>query len=245
MQVNSKVNIGYAALHPRNTNGKHRADFTQKEQSSFLPGEAADNSETAEFAGNSEFHRARMSQGAAGNRGISCAEEEPSYQIGKQSYTEDEWDELLEKFDSAEDTIRELMRARHKKEAEKRLKKELLERAKPVKIETLLFAESTTCIYPAANPADGDIRYITWYTKKGIFCRRTGQKEGYEWSVTFKKEEQYDKVMKFIGQFPSDCDMRFASQENFWTAFLNEEIDRNSLMKYLPSELRERCNEKL
>lgn len=241
MQVNSKVTAGFVTPYQRNANGKHRAGFVPEEKSGFLPGDAAENPDAAEIAPNSEFYRARMSQGAAGNRGIRSAEEEAAYQIGAQSFTEDEWDELLEKFDATEDTIRRLMRERHAKEAEKRLKKELLERAKPMKIETLLFAESTTCIYPAANSADGDIRYITWYTKKGIFCRRTGQKEGYEWSVTFKKKEQYDKVMGFINQFPADCDMRFAAKENFWTAFLKDEIDRDSLMEYLPSKLQEQC----
>lgn len=225
MQVDSKMAAGIVTPYQRYAGQKHRAAFDQKEKSGFLPGETAENTETAEFTDNSEIYRAGMFRGTGGNREISSAEDETAYQIGAQSFTEDEWDEFLGKFDSAEDTIRELMRARHAKEAEKRLKKELLERAKPMKIETLLFAESTTCIYPAANPADGDIRYITWYTKKGIFCRRTGQKEGYEWSVTFKKAEQYDKVMKFIGQFPADQDMWFAAQENFWTAFLKDETE--------------------
>jgi len=39
------------------------------------------------------------------------------------------------------------------------------------------------------------------------------------------KEEQYIKALGFIGQFPSDWNMRFAAHENFWNDFLNDEID--------------------
>ena len=90
-------------------------------------------------------------------------------------------------------------------------------------VSTLLTTESTSCVYETADPDDDDIRYITWYTEEGIFCRKAGQTEGYEWSITFENKEQYDKVMEFIGQFPSDWNMRFAAHENFWNDFLNDE----------------------
>ena len=98
---------------------------------------------------------------------------------------------------------------------------------------TLLTTESTSCAYETANPDDDDIRYITWYTEEGIFCRKAGQTEGYEWSITFENKEQYDKVMEFIGQFPSDWNMRFAAHENFWNDFLNDEIDMEGFMEFI------------
>ena len=45
--------------------------------------------------------------------------EEPSYQIGAQSFTEKEWDRFLEKFDAIEEKIRELVRERLEKQKEK------------------------------------------------------------------------------------------------------------------------------
>ncbi len=90
---------------------------------------------------------------------------------------------------------------------------------------TLLTTESTSCVYETPDPEDDDLRYITWYTEEGIFCRKAGQTKGYELSITFENREQYDKVMEFIGQFPSDWNMRFAAHENFWNDFLNDEID--------------------
>ena len=100
-------------------------------------------------------------------------------------------------------------------------------------VSTLLTTESTSCVYETADPDDDDIRYITWYTEEGIFCRKAGQTEGYEWSITFENKEQYDKVMEFIGQFPSDWNMRFAAHENFWNDFLNDEIDMDGFMEFI------------
>ena len=88
-------------------------------------------------------------------------------------------------------------------------------------------------LYETADPDDDDIRYITWYTEKGIFCRKAGQTEGYEWAITFENKEQYDKVMEFIGQFPSDWNIRFAAHENFWNDFLKDEIDMDGFMEFI------------
>lgn len=63
-------------------------------------------------------------------------EEEPSYRIGAQSFTEKEWDRFLEKFDTLEEEIRKLVKERMEKQEEKtqeqqeddkRLSEELLE----------------------------------------------------------------------------------------------------------------------
>ena len=47
------------------------------------------------------------------------------------------------------------------------------------------------------------------------------------------KEEQYIKALGFIGQFPSDWNMRFAAHENFWNDFLNDEIDMEGFMEFI------------
>ncbi len=161
---------------------------------------------------------------------IKNGDTETSYQIGAQSYTEKEWKALLDKFDSVEEAIRELMREeQEKKEAEEMRKENMLFND----TSALLTAESTSCMYETANPDDDDIRYITWYTEEGIFCRKAGQTEGYEWSIAFENKEQYDKVMELIGQFPSDWNMRFAAHENFWNDFLNDEIDMDGFMEFM------------
>ena len=140
------------------------------------------------------------------------------YQIGAQTFTEKEWEKFLDKFDSVQEAIRELMKEEQaRKETEETKKEDVFTND----ASTLLTTESTSCVYKTADP-DDDIRYITWYTEEGIFCRKAGQTEGYEWAITFENKEQYDKVMEFIGQFPSDWNMRFADHKNFWNDFLND-----------------------
>lgn len=144
---------------------------------------------------------------------IQNGETEPSYQIGAQSFSLKEWDEFLAQFDSVEEDIKE--------------------QTVTGNAGSLLTTESSSCTYPTADPKKDDIRYITWYTEEGIFCRKAGQAEGYEWTISFENKEQYDKVMEFVGQFPPDWNLRFAAHENFWTDFLNDEIDVNGFMKFM------------
>ncbi len=161
---------------------------------------------------------------------IQNGDTEPTYQIGSQSFTVKEWEELLNKFDSIEEAIRKLMKEEQaRKEAEEAKK----ESALSIDASTLLTAESTSCVYETADPDGEDLRYITWYTEEGIFCRKAGQTEGYEWSIAFDNREQYDKVMEFIGQFPSDWNMRFAAHENFWNDFLSGEMDMDGFMEFI------------
>ena len=161
---------------------------------------------------------------------IQNGDTEASYQIGSQSFTEKEWEEFLDKFDSVQEAIQELMKEEQARKEEKETKKEDVF---TTDASTLLTTESTSCVYETADPDDDDIRYITWYTEEGIFCRKAGQTEGYEWSITFENKEQYDKVMEFIGQFPSDWNMRFAAHKNFWNDFLNDEIDMEGFMEFI------------
>ena len=161
---------------------------------------------------------------------IQNGDTEASYQIGSQSFTEKEWKEFLDKFDSVEEAIQELMK---EEQARKEAKEAKTEDVFTNDASTLLTTESTSCVYETADPDDDDIRYITWYTEEGIFCRKSGQTEGYEWAITFENTEQYDKVMEFIGQFPSDWNMCFAAHENFWNDFLNDEIDMEGFMEFI------------
>ena len=161
---------------------------------------------------------------------IQNGDTEPTYQIGAQSFTEKEWEEFLDKFDTTQEAIQELVKEeQERKEAEEARKDDVVIND----TSAILTTESTSCVYETADPDDDDIRYITWYTEDGIFCRKAGQTEGYEWSIAFENREQYDKVMEFIGQFPSDWNMRFAAHENFWNDFLNDEIDMDGFMEFI------------
>ena len=158
---------------------------------------------------------------------VKSGDTENSYQIGAESFTEEEWDTFLEGFDSVEEALRELMREVHKRRQEMEEEKERDEKAKEHDLFNIaaLVADTTSCTYPSNDPEKEEIRYITWYTEEGIFCRKAGVKDGFEWTISFESKEQYDKVMEFIGQFSEEENLRFAAQENFWRDFLNDEID--------------------
>ncbi len=171
-------------------------------------------------------------------------ETEPSYQIGAASFTEKEWDKLLEKFDALQEEIRAQMRQEHEKRAEEqerqaaRLAEKIAagdtkEQTKAVQEGSLLTGTYTEALYPSGKPEEEPVRYITCYTEDGIFCRRAGQTEGYEWSIDFADKGDYNKVTQFLAQFPSDWNMRFASRENFWKDFLEDKIDLDGFVEFL------------
>ena len=140
-----------------------------------------------------------------------------SFQIGGQTFTVEEWDEFLKKFDSIQDAMEALMKERHAKMEEQQTNTEEVIDATTTE---MIVSESTSCTYPIGSSNGEDVLHITWYTEEGIFCRKAGQTEGYEWSISFENKEQYNKVMEFIGLLPKDSDWRFASQESFWQEFL-------------------------
>ncbi|MBQ2902452.1 MAG: hypothetical protein IJE49_11505 [Agathobacter sp.] len=150
-----------------------------------------------------------------------------SFQIGGQTFTVEEWDEFLKKFDSIQEAMEALMKERHTKMEEQQTNTEEVIDATTTE---MIVSESTSCTYPIGSSNGEDVLHITWYTEEGIFCRKAGQTEGYEWSIPFENKEQYNKVMEFIGQLPKDSDWRFASQEGFWKDFLDDEIDMSSFI---------------
>lgn len=148
-----------------------------------------------------------------------------SFQIGGQTFTVEEWDEFLKKFDSIQDAMEALMKERHAKMEEQQTNTEEVIDATTTE---MIVSESTSCTYPTDSSNGEDVLHITWYTEEGIYCRKAGQTEGYEWCISFENKEQYDKVMEYIGQLPKDSDWRFASQEGFWKEFLYGEISADS-----------------
>lgn len=155
-------------------------------------------------------------------------ETKPSYQIGAVSFTEQEWDKLLEKFDSLQEAIRACMREEQERRTQEQERTEQRIEEQNAK---LLTGEFTSCTYPAGKENAEDTRYITCYTPDGIVCRKAGGEE--LWSINFENKQQYEKVMQLIKQFPQNWNMRFASNESFWKDFLDDKIDMEQFMKFL------------
>lgn len=151
---------------------------------------------------------------------VKKGETEPKIQTGAQSFSEKEWDRLLEQFDSAEEALKELMRQEHARRWKEQINKTEIMNDISNEEESMLVSESTTCTLPSADSGKEEIRYITWYTQEGIFCRKAGQKEGYEWSIAFENSKQYDEVIEYLKQHEKDEDLRFTADEYFWREFL-------------------------
>ncbi len=181
---------------------------------------------------------------------IQNGDAEASFQIGSSSFTIKEWEEFLKKFDDVEDALKELVKEELEKRTEEveRVEREMAEASeRPGKAEmaeaaekiagaaegiNALVSEFTKCTYPDSVSGQDDIMYITWYTAEGIFCRKAGQSQGYEWSITFENKEDYSRVMEFLDRFDREDNLRFAAHENFWQDFLNDEIDIEGFMKF-------------
>lgn len=152
---------------------------------------------------------------------------ELSFQIGARLFTEKEWDALLEKFDAVMDTIRESMRQElERRKAEEQREKERKERetAKEAN-QQLLLAEKTLCTGPSLGLDQPEPSYIICYTEEGIICRRTDRSGAEKWSISFGNKGQYKMVMDFLRRFSEGENLAFASQEEFWKAFLQDEIN--------------------
>lgn len=187
---------------------------------------------------------------------------EPTFQIGAMSYTMKEWDKLLEKFDAAEAALQEAVQAQieevEEQAAKEALHRELdgkedgtgKEEAVIVtksaaetgttedaqQTAALLTDEVTKCSYPTEDPKQKHW-FITAYGSDGISCREA-YFDGTRWvnrdcfSISYTQEEQYEKVMAFLRRFPSDANLRFAAQEDFWRDFLAGEIDEDAFVAF-------------
>lgn len=92
--------------------------------------------------------------------------------------------------------------------------------------------KSVTCTFDTENPEDNGVHYTTTYTEEGMVCRREGQAEAV-WTFKFENPEQYEKVAGFIEKFPEDWNLIFASREDFWKDFLDDNIDVSSYEEYI------------
>lgn len=159
----------------------------------------------------------------------------PSIPTGAASFTLEEWEEQLEKFDKQQEEMRKKMREEtgSVERAQEPEKTGVTNKEEDTPDLEALVSESTVCTYPAPEPGEEDIKYITWYTKEGIFCRKAGQQNGYEWTISFTAPEQYEKVMEFLAGFSGMKNLRFAAHENFWQDFLADKIDVADFKKFI------------
>lgn len=173
---------------------------------------------------------------------------EPTYQIGRRSFTEREWDKLLTEIDAAEDTLKKLV----EEEKERRLNADEKRRINQKEIDrkgeyaeqingtdsekiseedmNLLTTDSVSC---TRTENDSEVIYITAYGPDGIKCKKLGYigEEGWLWEIPFNNGTEYRRVLDFLEQFPNDANLVFASQKDFWEDFLAGRINQEEILK--------------
>lgn len=159
---------------------------------------------------------------------IQNGDTEPSFQIGNQSFTIREWDEFLEKFDSVEEAIKELVEEEVEKSKEAAYKH----------VKTDMLTQETV---PARFPLDAvdekgnqiEDLYLIAIDENGIRCCKAGSDQ-YEWEIVFTDKSQYEKATAFMGWASEHMDnFLFSAHENFWEDFLNGNMDEEGFKEFL------------
>lgn len=167
-------------------------------------------------------------------------ETETSYAIGGSSFTEKEWERLIEKVDAVLDAVREAMEEEQKR-AEK-LDHSVMDRNEVKSLEEIaesaavsegdfLVSETTRCSYPAAGEDEEQEWYVVCYTSEGISCMKCGE-DGVLWQIPFTDETQYQKVMDFIDGLDPAGNYRFTAHRNFWEDFLSGELNVEEFLDF-------------
>ncbi len=164
---------------------------------------------------------------------------QPEIQIGAMTLTQEEWEELLESFDEAEEAIQEQVKAEQgetlpEKPADSTINgnRVLAPEEGDFALKSLetLVTESVTCTYPAENGLEEDAMYIICYSAEGISCKKAGEAEDV-WNIPFDKEGQYERVREFLHRFDREENLRFASSKSFWEDFLSGKLDVEEFME--------------
>lgn len=84
---------------------------------------------------------------------------------------------------------------------------------------------------PRKSQDDDATWTITAFTPDGIICSEFKNGERHElWSINYNKSGDCKRVWDFLDRFDKDTDLKFASDKNFWEAFLTGNVDEDSIV---------------
>lgn len=251
----------YALEHPLDPNQQKSAEVKQQKEKekefygAFIEkleqlkktGAAGENQQKTSWYTSEEMIQILQGKSREMYEKIKNGETEPSYQIGKCSFTEKQWNKLLEKFDDVQEMFRKRREEENARKEAKAKAKEDAEKTGTINhskaeqndsiLEQLadLVSDATACSFPPENPEAQKPMYITVYTAEGISCSKLGPiGDGSRklWFIPFQDSSQYNKVMDFLDRFDQKDNLRFASNENFWKDFLNNKIEEDDFVKF-------------
>lgn len=85
--------------------------------------------------------------------------------------------------------------------------------------------------------------FDTFYSAEGITCIREGKRspenpkektesDVLQWEIKLNDPVQYDRIIKFLAEFPQGDNLRFTANEKFWNDFLNDEVDMEGFWNF-------------
>ena len=160
---------------------------------------------------------------------IESGDIEESFQIGSQSFTLKEWDELLARLDAVLEEIRKAVA----EEVEKKKEAAGIGDAR----HDMLVSSTVQARFPSQEYDDAGERlddiYLIAMDRDGIRCSKAGSSE-YEWMIVFEDESQYERAAEFMEWASGLMDnFLFAAHSNFWEDYLNESMDVDAFKEFL------------
>lgn len=172
---------------------------------------------------------------------IQSGDTEPTYRIGAQTFTEKEWDEFLERFDSLEDAIRELMRERFEKEEEEREEKktiadEMAQQEIINKYGDIFGDEKVTKVIEmeVVSFSSGLSLHFNSDTNE-VSCTDDRPGRNYLWTLPISKEDR-ERSRELFVRTPKDGHWEYEyaeylKQKSFWEAYLSGTINLTTIMQ--------------
>lgn len=185
--------------------------------------------------------------------------EEPSFQIGANFFTEEEWGEFLERVDAMLESVGQ-------SEEEKEQKESPVDRsvADDIPVESIeetavktgeegvvrqddsaelyetivntavndglaLTSETRHCSYPSGKTGE-EITYVVCFTESGIVCNKSGEKKAV-WTMAYGDEGDYEKVLSFLAKFEEE-NLRFTAHKRFWQDYLSGEFNEEDFLDF-------------
>lgn len=170
--------------------------------------------------------------------------EETEEKPREKTLTEEEWEELLKQLDVVEDVLQNMLeQEKQEGSPEKNETNELKKENTSTELleETILsLTEESTWSTPEVDDEEElGVSYLTWYTKKGIYCRKIGGKKKEQWRIHLFTLEEYEKVLLFLRRFPEDWNLLFAANQEFWLDFLDNDFDEEGFVAYMEGKNKE------
>lgn len=138
---------------------------------------------------------------------------------------------MIEEYDKAQEELREEMRGEIE---ERNMQAEEYEERIEISVEESAVRTEMLTSESLTTEDDNHELHIMWATDEGIFCRKAGQTEGYEWSIPFTEAGQRDMVEALMRRLPKER-TGLAADASIWERYLKGELSMDEIVEEIES----------